>query len=138
MSSSASINKKICCLFGFLFYPWEWFFGFFSTFFVFGMGLRILATFKMELFVTKGNDWKLLLLLQKAPFYMWVAICHWKQDISQEGKQFCILDELGNKTQLEIWVHFEPLNGFSGRFGGKAFEKIATFSLKLVWYSFSK
>ena len=56
MSSSASINKKICCLFGFLFYPWEWFFGFFSTFFVFDMGrLRILATFKMELFVTKAT-----------------------------------------------------------------------------------
>ena len=34
--------------------------------------------------------------------------------ISQEGKKFCVLHNLGNKMQLGVWWHYEPLNGFSG------------------------
>ena len=61
-----------------------------------------------------------------------------KQDISQEGKKFCILHELGNKMQLGVWAHWEPLNWLNGLPLGKALEKFALFSLKLVWYSLFK
>lgn len=58
------------------------------------------------------------------------------QGISQEKKKFSILQELGNKTRLLVWAHCEPHNGFGGP-GGKALDKCAIFSLKLV-YSISK
>ena len=45
---------------------------------------------------------------------------HVIQGISQGGKKFCILHELANKTQLGVWTHCQPLNGFSGRPGTKA------------------
>ena len=35
------------------------------------------------------------------------------QGVSQKGKKFCILHELGNKTQLGVWGHFEPFSEFS-------------------------
>ena len=37
-------------------------------------GSRTLAAFKMELFVTKVNGSKLLLLLQRVPSYMWQGL----------------------------------------------------------------
>ena len=33
------------------------------------------------------------------------------QGVSQEGKKFCVLHELENKTQLGVWAHCEPLSG---------------------------
>ena len=36
--------------------------------------------------------------------------------------------------QLRVWVHWEPLNGFSGGPGSKPLEKFI-FSLKIVWHS---
>ena len=60
------------------------------------------------------------------------------QSASQEGKQVYVLYELGNKTPLDAWVHYEPLNMFSRRLGGKSSEKFTTLNLKLAWYSFSK
>ena len=44
------------------------------------------------------------------------------QGISQEGKNFCDLHELENKMQLWVWVHCEPLNGFSGTRGQSLFK----------------
>ena len=41
------------------------------------------------------------------------------QGLSQEGKKF--YNELGNKMQLGVWVHCEPLNGFSGDQGKNPF-----------------
>ena len=55
-----------------------------------------------------------------------------KQGNSQKGKKFSILHELRNKMQLKIWVHCEPLSGFSGGPGGKALEKFIILRLKLV------
>ena len=56
--------------------------------------------------------------------------------VSQEGKKFCVLHELGNKMQWGegrgVWVHCESLNGFSGGTGDKTLEKYKIFSLKLV------
>ena len=46
------------------------------------------------------------------------------QGISQEGKKFCVLPELGDETQLGVWVHSEPLNGFSGGPRDKTLEKL--------------
>ena len=51
------------------------------------------------------------------------------QGVSQEGKLFCVLHELGNKMQLEVWGHCEPLS--EGR-RGKALGTFTIFSLKLV------
>ena len=43
-----------------------------STLLPFGTGgFRTLAVFKMELFETKVNGWKLLLILHRVPSYMW-------------------------------------------------------------------
>ena len=60
---------------------------------------------------------------------------HITQGISQEGKNLCVLHELGNKMQLGVWGHCEPLNGFRDGPRGKAFGKCTIFSFKLVWYS---
>ena len=60
------------------------------------------------------------------------------QGANQEGKQVCVLYELGNKMQLDTWTHYEPLNGITRTLGGNAFEEFTAFSLKLVRHSFSK
>ena len=56
--------------------------------------------------------------------------------LARKEKKFCILPELGNKTQLGVWVYCERcsvgLGGFDGWPGGKALEKLTIFSLKLV------
>ena len=57
------------------------------------------------------------------------------QSVSQEEKKFCVLYELGYKTQLGFWAHFEPLSGFTGGPGGEALKKFTIFCVKLVWYS---
>ena len=36
-----------------------------------------------------------------------------------QGKKFCIVHELGNKTQLSVWVLHECCNGFSRRAAAK-------------------
>ena len=36
------------------------------------------------------------------------------QGSNQEGKKSSILYELGNKMQLQVWGHCEPLREFSG------------------------
>ena len=48
-----------------------------------------------------------------APWEIWSG-CY------QRRKKFCILHELGNKKQLGVWEHCEPLNGFSRGPGDKA------------------
>ena len=58
--------------------------------------------------------------------------------LPKKEKQFCVLQDLGNKMQLGVRVHYEPLNGSSGGPGSKALEKCSIFSLKLVWYSLLK
>ena len=35
------------------------------------------------------------------------------QNVNQEGKQFRVLHELGDKMQPGVWVHSDPLNGFN-------------------------
>ena len=54
------------------------------------------------------------------------------QCVSQEGKKFCDLHELGDKMQLGVWGHCDSLSGFSGKAVSKALEKFTIFSLKLV------
>ena len=54
------------------------------------------------------------------------------QGVSQGGKKFCVLHELGIKTQLVVWGYCEPLSGFSEGPGGKTFGKFTIFSLNLV------
>ena len=39
---------------------------------------------------------------------------------------------------LGVWVHFEPIGGFSGGPGDKDIKKFTMFGLKLVWYSLLK
>ena len=56
--------------------------------------------------------------------------------MSQEGKIFCFLHDLGNKMQLGVWGHCEPLSGFGGGPRGKALLTFTIVSLKLVCYSF--
>ena len=55
-------------------------------------------------------------------------------NIIQEGKKFWILNQVGSKTQLEVWGHCEPLTGFSGGGGtrDKALGKFTKFILKGV------
>ena len=55
---------------------------------------------------------------------MWSGI--W-QGVGKEGKELCVLHELGNKMQLG--EHCGLLNGFNRGPGGKAFEKCTIFSL---------
>ena len=75
LSSSASINKKICCLLNLLYYRWErlpttWVTC--PTLLAFGIGGSMtLSAYKMELFATNVNSWRLLLWLQRVPSYMW-------------------------------------------------------------------
>ena len=45
------------------------------------------------------------------------------QGVSQERKKFCVLHELGNKTLLGVWGHYEPLSGLSGGPGGQSLWK---------------
>ena len=65
IASSTGINKAIThendCLSCVFFY---------TPFAFDNGGSRTLAAFKMELFVTKFNGWKLL-LSQRVPYYMW-------------------------------------------------------------------
>ena len=57
------------------------------------------------------------------------------QGVSQEGKKFCVLYELGNKMWLGVWGTLWARSGFNGGPEGKAHGKLTIFSLKLVWYS---
>ena len=50
---------------------------------------------------------------------------------TRKEKKICVLHELENKMQLGVWVHFKPLNGFSGP-KEKALQKFTIFSLKLA------